>query len=255
VTRYRGKSTSQWQNETAQFGIRMGVTFGDTVPAYSAGDWTMPGGSVVDASFTESNTTERREFGFSNDGATDAYSLAFQGAVINLFLSAVTSLRNDMAASYQFDQLRLYAVKGDGTSPTEPTIVTPLDTTYNPTTSPNSTLAPQNAAVVSFNTALRTRKGRGRIYLGPLKVTANSETTGLLASGTRETAVSTFVTLFEGLRNISSSAGVAVGVPIVWHKPGDRGAVINAVRIDDQLDVQRRREGQRTPVWEETALV
>jgi len=254
VTRYRGAPASQWQNETAQWGIRLGVTFGDTKPPLSQGDWTMPGGVVVDSGFTQTLTNERRDFGFSNDGSSDAYSLAFQGAVIDLLLAQATGLRAFLGASYELDSVRLYAIKNDGTSPTEPTVVTPLTNVYDPIVSPQTTLAPQNAMVVSFNSAVRSRKGRGRVYLGPLKSQANNSTTGLLDPDYRAAGIASFVTLFDGLRGISEDAGTAVAIPIIWHKPGSVGAVINAIRADDQLDVQRRREGQRTPVWVETPL-
>lgn len=253
VVRYKGKPTSQWQNETSQWGFRLGVTFGDSTPPLTAGDHEFTSGTVVDSAFSQDIPNQRREFGFSNDGATDAYSLAFQGVVLNHLMTYVTALKPWLGGMYAFSDVRLYAVKGDGTSPCEPTILTPLSTTYDPAPSPTDQLPPQTAVAVSFSSGVRSRRGRGRVFLGPM-ARGTQDTQGLVQPTARTPLLAAHKTLFDSLRGISADPGVATAVPIVWHKPGFTGAVISSVRIDDMFDTQRRREGQRIPVWVEETL-
>ena len=262
TVRYKGQGS--WVGETAQFGVRMGVFFGDTLPALTEGNVTLPTHSV-DTTFSvdTSVTGQRREYNFTNTSGSTAYSTAFQGLVLDKVLTFAASIKTYLQG-YALQDVRLYPCKGDGTIPAgmTPTIMEPTAATWNPSGT-GVAGPPEVALCLSWSSAVRARSGRGRVYLGPLALATCAPSEGLVAAPVRNAIATAGATLISNLRGISSTAGQATACPIIWHRGtnvagvilgGDTGAVINLARVDDRLDSQKRRQKQHTPVWTDVTV-
>ena len=252
VVRLRG--TGVWTGESVQYGIRLAVTFGDQIPSLGTGRWEMPTHSIFVEEQAGTHGALNAQYGFREAAGSTAYSVGFQNAVATAVLGPHLATRSNISQLYEFQDLRLYPTLASGRLPTDtwPTIYTPSDASYNGASS--AELMPPSAAIcVSWASALRTRRGRGRIFTG------GWTTTGLSSgrvSGSRMTQLrDAWVTALQNLRAIGTGAGAATAVPVIWTRGGLDASVINRVRVNNEWDTQRSRERQQVITWVEGALV
>lgn len=249
----RFQGSGFWANETIQYGLRMGVFFGDQRPALGAGDVELDQHSI----FAEEDIGSAHgcdvEYGYREASGSLAYSQAFQDAVAGVILSTVALLKMYMHPTYKAQDLRLYPVLATGKVPVGvyPTVYTPTGTTYDGTAA-NELLPPSLALCISWSSALRARRGRGRIYTGGYSTTnlADGRPNSSMITALRDR----WAGAIASLRAIGTAAGEPTAVPIVWHKGGSTGAVINRVRINDEFDTQRSRERQQPITWSEIPI-
>lgn len=250
--RLKGKAGTVWQSETWQIGHRLAVS--DSSPLDpDSGRQQLTEFSVSDAFVDRSNAEWNIAQGFAANahmGAT--ITDADQDAIVNGYYDFLVTIKALLASQFVVDSVRIYPVGADGKSRTAPSVYTPKVTTANPTGV--NALPPDVAVAVSYGSATRGVKGRGRIYLGGLS-TSTVAASGLLGSpGAFGTAATALLTHW---RNIAKLPGQAAFTPILWHRKGDKlnvedgtyGSPIRIVRVNDHADTQRRRDRQVTPTW------
>lgn len=115
-----------------------------------------------------------------------------------------------------------------------------------------SVLPLQISCVNSFRTAQIGRVGRGRIYLPPF-TTASLTADGHFASSL-PADVAGFVSTFLTSATIDSSVTSTYVSPIVTGAPWTKYAVINACRVGDVPDTQRRRRRQLDETYSSVAV-
>lgn len=252
VVRLRG--TGVWTGESVQYGLRLGVTFGDQIPSLGTGRWELPVHDIFVEEQAGTHGVLNVQRGFREAAGSTAYSATFQDAVATAVLGPHLATRSNISNLYEFQDLRLYPTLASGRLPTDtwPTIYTPSDNSYHGVSTAD--LMPPSAAIcVSWSSALRTRKGRGRIFTGAW--TTNGLSAGRV-SGTRMTQLrDAWVTALQNLRAIGTGAGAATAVPVIWTRGGLDASVINRVRVNNEWDTQRSRERQQVITWVEGALV
>lgn len=253
------KSGTTWSGEMAQYGIRIRVGTGqkDT----SDGLIDLDTFSVQDAAVTRDNTDfdiDQAWSGVSSggntitDGDMDAIAQAMRGSFYD---SRIYS-----SPLYTLDVIKIYAVhqaqdgKWYAGSPNAyyPKVATPG--------SAAKTMPPDVACAVSFFTATRGVKGRGRVYVGPIAQTS-LDNDGRLSNAAVTSLGTSFQTALNSIRAIGGPTTYRY-TPIVWHRVGDkagletgrRGSVIARVEVNDVLDTQRRRDKQAFTSWADFPL-
>lgn len=102
-------------------------------------------------------------------------------------------------------------------------------------TDASAPLPPQTSLVVSLKTAVRTRAGRGRMYLPPFGV--DQSVGGRLLAATRTTVLNAAAQLVNDLQ-------AAAYTPVIYHRAVHTTDVINQVAVGDVFDTQRRRRNK-----------
>ena len=102
-------------------------------------------------------------------------------------------------------------------------------------TNATGTLPPQTTMAISLRTDLATRKGRGRFYLPPFAV--NADSAGRILTDARDTALAGAVAMMDHMI-------AALLTPVIFHK--DDGTTTPVTRMDagDVFDTQRRRRNK-----------
>lgn len=255
--RLKGKSGTIWQNETWQIGHRLAVQ-PDLPMDPDSGRQSLPQFQVADAFVDRSDATWNIQQGFAGSLAGGSVVTdADQDAIAKGYFDFLTALKTNLYLGFALDSVRLYPVGADGKSRTAPSIYTPKVTTQNPT---GVNGAPPDVAVaISYTTATRGVKGRGRVYLGGLSVAAIAGS-GTLAA--RDTICQQAAALLTAWRDIGGLPTQMTYTPVLWHRKGDKlgvedgtyGSPIRLVRVNDHFDTQRRRDRQVDPVWSTVAL-
>lgn len=156
------------------------------------------------------------------------------------------AVRSFLPTDWGIESYRLYPVQENGKSPAGPASWVPSASINGSTSAPAS---PEIACCVSYYTATRSKSGRGRFYLGPLTQSIFS-TTGVIVG----TSLTTIVNAEKDFQNHVRARGTQ-GLSctyngIVWSRLSPtRGAVINKIRVGDEIDRQERRTKNRPEVY------
>jgi hypothetical protein len=160
--------------------------------------------------------------------------------------------------TWRLETIKLYATNQLGKSPAGPNTWTPTAAWPGLGTEP---LPPEMAMAVSLYTADRSKKGRGRIFVGPLSQ-YTTITGGLFTATPKDQIGNAMKALQDSVRTRGTPGSTATYVGIVWNRPGGltvepgtNGAVINTVRIGDEPDHQERRTKSRPETFTDYAVV
>jgi hypothetical protein len=164
-----------------------------------------------------------------------------------------TAARPSIPNTYALDNIKLYAVGQDGKAPLGPNMW--VATALQQGSSSSTFYSPEVACCVSWYSAARTKGGRGRLFLGPLHTTATSSD-GLFTSAFKTTIGNAAKAVQDSVRTRGTPSATAVYCGIVWNRsPGNTGAVINRVRIGDEIDRQERRTRGRPETFTDFLVV
>lgn len=252
--RFKGVDTITWKGETWQYGVRVRV--GSNQVGLTDGVVDLPVFSTQDAAVQRNTADWSVDQGWSgvtvgSNAVTDGDTDALVDAIASPFLDSKSSL----SVAFELDVVKVYAVHEapDGRW------LSGVPNAYYPIAkqagSVNTSLPPDNALVVSFYTATRGVKGRGRVYMGSLPQSALDQY-GRFGSQIQDKLGQGFADAFEDVRNIGGTLNMKYS-PIVWHRPGDklgledgtRASVISRVEVNDIVDTQRRRDKQADVNW------
>lgn len=225
----------------------------DDIPALDAGRVKMPNFLVNNASVSRSTATWGIEQGWAGDSSPGAanFTDAAQDTIADALLAFLVNSQTYLSPGYRLESIRLYPIGQNGRSATDPSIYTKLTQWVG---SGTGTLNPRDCVVASLRTSTRGPAGRGRAFLGPLSSTVNDAATGRVSSASISsfgTNMDTCITAINNLGGVTLDARVAVvhrGTLLL--PPADHeGSPVNAVRIGDQLDTQRRRSNKRRETY------
>jgi hypothetical protein len=227
-------------------------------PALGAGPVTLPtfdcadeGGSLTHSPPSTGAWTIER--GWSVDNATN-WDGVFK-AVVTAYTNYYTAIQNTWHYQLEFRDIRFYPLGPDGKMVTLAPCIARPNTTMAP--GGGAGLSPDWSVVLSHYSALRSKRGRGRWYHGPLGTvlmsapgTINPTTGTLLATKHRD--------FLQAMRAVSSGA-IPVArklTPVILHRaaPYKTAAVINRVRVGDEFDGQERRTKSRPEVFTDANL-
>lgn len=104
--------------------------------------------------------------------------------------------------------------------------------------------------VLSLRTAQPRGYGsNGRCYY-PCGANSYNTNTGRMMTGERDARVNSFVTMVQGLNTAAASAlGAGVGLRVYSSVGAGVSYAVTAVRADDKMDTQERRENAFPPSW------
>lgn len=260
TVKFKGLSTGAWAGEMWQYGVRLKV--GATQVDLNDGVVDLGAFSVQDAAVqrTAGNYSVEQAWSGVTEGArtiTDADQDAIVNALFQPMLDNLTNLSNQ----YEAEVVKIYAVHkapdGRWLSGSPNAYYRTAQTKGAATAS----LPPDSAAVVSFYSATRGVKGRGRVYVGGLGLPVLS-TSGRFTSNWQDALGTKFATAFADIRGLNDLVNGYRYTPIIWHRPGDkagiedgtRGSVISRVEVNDVVDTQRRRDKQAQVNWESYSI-
>lgn len=249
MTIFKWASASVWAGETAVNTLHFDVRPTGSQPPVNAGPITTHTFDVNDEGGTFTYTTGSGVFtverGWSVGGATQ-WDDVFKGC-LGKWSAWYSASQARMAGNLELDSIRFYPLGNLGRSVSlSPAIARP-----NSTISPTGTTdcSPDVAICLSLYTALKTKRGRGRYYFGPC---ANSPIgdSGIISSSVISNLGLGMQTYLTDLRDVTSGGAPLVDFslsPIVLHRaaPFNQAAVINQVRVGDEIDVQERRTKRR----------
>lgn len=255
TVKFRGKSAGSWAGEQWQYGIRLRV--GADQVDLDAGMSDLGSFSVQDAAVTRTSGSfdvEQSWSGVTEGGrtVTDANQDAIVDAVWQPMLTNLASLSN----LFELDVIKVYAVHR---VPDGRWLSGGPNAYYHQSTpvgAATQTLPPDAASVVSFFTATRGVKGRGRVYVGGLGRVALADT-GRFTQTWQDALGNGFASAFADIRAIGDGTSSYRYTPIIWHRPGDkagiedgtRGSIVSRVEVNDVVDTQRRRDKQAQVSW------
>ena len=271
-------TTGPWVGETGNFNLNFSVNGGGGInnvnrPGLNDGQITLNTFDVHTSATTRSLTVDTmagsvQENWVGDDNpveekvtSNDIDFLLGQGAHI------WGQLGNVAPDSWKLGDVRLYAcgpdpddsAKHPSVAPLGPNIWTPTLTWAGGSTS--AELSPEVALCVSFYSAVRAKKGRGRIYLGPLTVDAFA-IDGLTSSVWKNNVPSAVAATFQNVRARGTPGSSACYCPIIFNTHGfkggpphgTQGVIINKIRTGDEMDHQERRTKKRAETFAEIAL-
>lgn len=251
--RLKALNTAVFAGEVSLNSFRIGtVGVADSVPGYSDGTVTLNSFSVNDASTSSTTTHFNKEQGWTGDSGAAGGNVTDgdQDAIAEAIWTFWNSIRGLFTDQYTLGDVRLYPVVGaTGRTATAPCIYVPTAVISGGS---NTGWIPQQACVVSWDTAARGRRGHGKAYLGPI-TGVTLRTDGTLQSSSRDTFGNAAVALQTNIRAIGSIASERY-YGMVWQRNSDQGAVIGGVRVGDEMDIQQRRRRQRAEVYSTYAL-
>lgn len=238
-----GYKTAANLPESWQFGIRLAVDVAgiDDVGNLPTG-WTSVG---VERDRAESTFDVTGNYRLTKVGQ-DFDPVDFLAEQAHTAIRSIIVAPNCISSEVELRQLTLYPIGDNGRALTNNYGASVATLTYKAGSRPAGAMSggmlPTEVAVaVSWNTPVRGKKGRGRIYLPPCGVSAVAPT-GLLQS-TNQTAIK--ATVAEALRTLTVTGPVSVDTtPIVTGVPWNKYGVIDQVRVGNVFDVQRRRRRQ-----------
>lgn len=155
--------------------------------------------------------------------------------------------------TWALDSIRLYPTNKDGKAPAGPTI-------WQPTTAwigaDSAQQSPEVAMCVSHYTTERSRRGRGRLYFGPLGSTTFYLGSGIFAAALITNVGAAAAALQTSVRTRGTPGSSATYAGVVWNRKGDShgsdgtlASVINKVRVGDEPDRQERRTKKRPETY------
>lgn len=259
VVRMTAKNATVWAGETWQVGLRCAVK---SSPGFgtSAGRVELPKFGVQDAAVSRTSGRFDIEQGFSGvSGLTWVLTDQDCDSVAEFTEDWLAAIKAHTSLYFVLDSIRLYPTGADGKTRTAPTVYKPKTTAGNP--SGLKMLPADCALTVSWGSATRGPKGRGRIFLGAPTASEANEA-GMLTTPARDAIAAASANWLDDLRSIGGLSNQASITPIIWHRPGDKsgqedgtfGSVISAVRVNDHYDTQRRRDRQVAPAWKRVDL-
>jgi len=152
---------------------------------------------------------------------------------IRTFYEGIRSVMSEFAA---YNELRLKLYDMNDPEPRAPVLDNLVEPTLGPSSS-TSQLPPELSMCVSFQAVKQSgvpqARRRGRVYIGPLKASANSA--GRPASG----IASTLATAANAL--LLSSQGDTDWSWVVYSRTNEAFAEVNDGWVDNEFDIQRRR--------------
>ena len=254
TVRYAGKAANPYSDETWQTGWRLAASAQGPLDTDS-GRVQLNTIEVQDAYVGRQSTNFDIDQGFSGiTGSGAVITDADQDEIAEILLTWCEGVKIMTSNNYVLESIRIYPVGPDGKSRTAPSIYKPRVSTANPT---GTSMLPADCAIaISTVTATRGVKGRGRQFLGaPAQATVDN--TGLISLNTRQTMSNVTANVFTAWRSMAGVVGDYAFSPIVWHRQGDKqgledgtyGSPVRAVRVDDHMDTQRRRDRQVTHQW------
>jgi hypothetical protein len=256
TVRLKGTST-QWANEVVTYGLRIGFWKGGEQPDINAGDVQLYEFLTNDASVSRTITGWNIEQGWAGDSSVGALNLTdgIQDDIVVAWKTFLDAIKSSTGSAYDLESIRLYNVGRDGKTGSAPSIYTP-SSTWSGTGS--GITNPRDCAVVSLQTATRGPSGRGRFFVGPL-VPSVLASTGLLGASyitALAAAADTLVTSLSGLGGATADSRT-----LVVHRASQngtqgqqRGSIVNAIRVGDMVDTQRRRTNKRREVYDRRTI-
>ena len=254
TVKFSGTSGGPWEGEMWQYGLRIGVH--QTQKSLDAGVVQLDNFSIQDAAVTRSIADWDVEQAWSGvtvgaASVTDADQDEIVTALVDPFRPASANL----SSYYEVESVKIYGVHlaPDGRW------LSGAPNSWFPKVQMkggSGTMLPaDSAAVVSFYTATRGVKGRGRAYVGGLAV-ASIAGTGRFSQTFLDFIGTGFAQTISDIRGINSVAPYRY-CPSIWHRPGDkagledgtRASVIQRVEVNDIVDTQRRRDKQAVVNW------
>ena len=252
--RYVGKPTTVYADETWQTGWRLAASAQSPLNTDS-GRVLLNTIEVQDAYVSRTIADFDVEQGFSGiTGSGSVITDADQDGIVNYLDVWAQAIKTYTSSNYTVESYRLYPIGPDGKSRTAPSIYRPTSTVANPT---NNAMLPADCSIaISTQTATRGVKGRGRQFMGAPS-TSTVDGAGLILEAVRLDLVQATQALMENWRAMSGGVGDYAFSPIVWHRRGDKllvedgnhGSVVRAVRVDNHMDTQRRRDRQVQHTW------
>lgn len=255
TAKWSGVPNGSWSGESWQIGIRLSVS--PTIPDTSSGVIDLGAFEVQDAAVTRTVT------GWDVDAAWSGVSQGLntitdsdQDDIVNALILPFSDHNTQFSSQYQLEVVKLYAVHkaADGRW------LSGAPNAYFRTSaligSAAAMLPADSAAVMSFYSATRGVKGRGRVYLGGL-AQAVLENDGRFKVDFQNALGQGFADMFSDIRAINDGGPGYRYAPMIWHRPGDkagledgtRGSIISRVEVNDIVDTQRRRDRQAIPDW------
>jgi hypothetical protein len=253
---WKWSPTSAWLGESATNSLHFLFTDTEDQPSINVGPVDLNPFAVTDEGGTyqhvASSTTFDVERGWAIADRTDVDNLF--NSVISAWRTYYTAVLSLMAASLEFESLRMYPIGPDGRMVSLAPMIARPTATLSP--SGEDAWSPDISICCSLYSALRRKQGRGRWYLGPLEPqTLTSH--GLLTQTTKDQCGNAMATFLTSLRDASTGI-VAQGTltPIVLNRtnPLVTGSVINRVRVGDELDRQERRTKGRAEAFTDYAV-
>lgn len=255
TAKFTASASGAWVGETWQYGLR--VRAGTGQPSLNAGVVDLPNFSVEDAAVgrdTGVYDVDQTWSGVTVGGNT--VTDAQQDALVTAFIQPFMDNKVRLASNYSLEVVKMYAVHK---APDGRWLSGSPNSWFPKTTQKGGdtdALPPDVASVVSFYSATRGVKGRGRVYFGGLGQLTMANT-GRIQPTTRDGLGNSFAQAFADIRTAGSTPGLQY-TPIIWHRPGDlagledgtRASVIQRVEINDVFDTQRRRDKQAIAIWD-----
>lgn len=259
--KYSASAGSPWAGETWQTGLRV---ICDTDGAFNPSD-----GRVTPNSFSVQDSGVSRTI--SNYNIQQGWSGVTVGgstitdvdvdALISSWRTWQLALVGYLGNQFVFTEMKIYPLLAGGGTPfragvsaTAPVIVTPSNTTLNP--SVGQTIMPDASIAISLGSATRGVSGRGRMFLGGL-AGGTLYANGLIVAAAQAAIGNASAALVNSIRAIDTAAGgnyrftpvIYTRVPSKTGANADTASVINSVRVSDEFDTQRRRDSQRNDVY------
>lgn len=257
------KATSgPWLNETVGYGLRFCVNGGGSAPFQDRPDLNT--GLFTLNTFDCHTDIKQRSVSLLSKAGTMYQN--WQGDAvpdneqvtendIDFFCTKMMDIWNAhqiyAAQPWTLQYVKLYAMQADGKAPLGPNMWVP--------TSPEggnagNYLSPEVAACVSLYSAHRQKQGRGRLYLGPLKVSvlgADGRFDPTYAAAIRDAVKN----VQNSVRTRGTPGASATYAGVIWsRKEPTKASVINKVRVGDEPDYQERRTKGRPEVFIEAAV-
>lgn len=160
--------------------------------------------------------------------------------------------KNLFPSSLVLDSVKAYEVVQSGPSPNIGAFVYQDSGEFSWKGNNNPSL-PWECAVVATLEALpitrptRPRRYRGRMYLPPMSVSLITGTEGLLSAGAVAGIVANTTALLEGVNDIVAPSGAQARV-VVLSRTGGFSTDVTHVSMDNQVDLQRRRQNRQTNI-------
>lgn len=253
-------SSGPWLGETAAWGWDFGChgSIGDARPNLDRGNIVLTQFSVVtdNASRTLTAGTKAGTVAGAWVGASSPVQGQITSNDIDFFFNTLATFYGTatgfMPNSWRLRHIKLYATGADGKSPSGPNTWTPSAAWAGAQSDGPS---PEVALCLSRYSADRSRRGRGRVFIGPLGGNFTN------ASGTLTTTITGLLgvaeqTVQSTVRTRGTVGTSATYVGIVYNRKGgkdnragDTGAVINRIRVGDEADHQERRTKGRPEVF------
>lgn len=249
---FKGKTGLAWANETWSFGQHF--AWSDSAQGafpLDSGDHVLNVKNIASGGNARTLTNYTVTPGWSGEGGANTITDDDKDSLVNVFDVYLLAIASHVSNSYVLDSIKVYPwLSVPGPLPVAPDIYTPKTPGAYAT---GATLAaPQLAAVVSTSSALRGRKGRGRWYLG--STTTALQVNGLMSSATQTAHLTAATNLLNGIRASHPQVGSLWLTPVIAHQNGLTAAVINKVRVGDEIDTQQRRRRQRAETYVVSSL-